>query len=86
MVFRTRNIPSVDNINDVEMQPSINAEQAMRRLPTPDVPDHDQVRYDNDGNFDNEETRFMLFRVRCFVSENLFHHILHTSDRPLEVP
>lgn len=58
---------------DAHIQTSIDAEQA-RPLPTNDVADDNQVFYDGD---DNEEIRFVLFRVRCFVSYMLFHHTAH---------
>lgn len=54
---------------DMQIEMSIDAQQV---APTKDTADDDRVASDDsdfDMDFDdNEETRFLLFRLRCFVS------------------
>ncbi|KAF9059898.1 hypothetical protein BDP27DRAFT_1430731 [Rhodocollybia butyracea] len=68
--------PSLALELDKQIQMSIDAQQATRSLPMTSTPDDDPAHHNSDDDFDdigidfedNEPTRFLLFRIRCFRS------------------
>lgn len=67
---------------DTQIQRSIEVEQATQAVSPMTVSDNN-IAYDTNNN---EEIRFLLFRVRCFVSWMLFYLLIrHMSENCLEV-